>query len=794
MLHKMLGRRVALLKFSDRTWQCLKRWNVSFSSGSAQLQTSCGIQGQKPNKISQYENGFKAQIKMCNSLSEVASLTYSQGANIPSSYIHDLLEQVRTIIIQIDSSASEITNVQEGLKDHDFHKVFINFIVNNLSNYSLNELASLLEEITILGPEAKDEITNKLTEQIICKLNRASSEEFEVFLRFLSTEGKSCYRYLKNDIPSCDKTFAEKCFELTKKHSSLEIGPFFLLALAKLGFDFRLDPIPLICQHIFQNIDNYNMKTVSILGELLSHLKLRTSWYSSCVIRIFQRKFDQVSTPSELARLTYCTIHLCSADFKTEIWEKFQDVFYSSADVEIDILLSMMQSSASFNHEIQIKILERCSALIALQAKQMTPSQMLNYLIISQHCFFKVEPLYEEVFDNLKNNVLQLNTKRDIVLAMDLLFRHPGSSDHFGGLVNNFLRLAEENGMEELSKICAVTLRLGNQYPELVTQVKESCSTLLPGIHDAALLNSLARFFKLKSSSKSQVNILKDKLMRASYRAISPREHSCVVSGLGKLSVPPSQIDPFVWSKIRKLLPNLCRESSRSVLMMLGRSKYFEVNPVDHAQLCNLQQDVFQKILGKKPPSHLLLLCERNLSSNQNWEADEGLSNGVSRYRLHKNITKSNVIGVALYLNHINMFYQDLLDHIVETIHDDIESFTPYELKDVLNLLALCNSSHPKIDFITHRCATILSEFFEKFSPIFVIESAFYLAQLQVFNRNLLDKVFTWKFLDNFERLVPSPISSHILMELNRAVCLECPEMQAPWFHPEVLQANAFSE
>jgi len=78
--------------------------------------------------------------------------------------------------------------------------------------------------------------------------------------------------------------------------------------------------------------------------------------------------------------------------------------------------------------------------------------------------------------------------------------------------------------------------------------------------------------------------------------------------------------------------------------------------------------------------------------------------------------------------------------------------------------------------------------------PFMLVFLGYSLATLGYFPEDLLKAIFNIKFLakmDSQLEFLCSSLNMKVqfrLMELNRAVCLECPEYQIPWFHDRFCQ------
>lgn len=80
------------------------------------------------------------------------------------------------------------------------------------------------------------------------------------------------------------------------------------------------------------------------------------------------------------------------------------------------------------------------------------------------------------------------------------------------------------------------------------------------------------------------------------------------------------------------------------------------------------------------------------------------------------------------------------------------------------------------------------------FDPHLLVLLGYSLAVADCFPEEVIREIFSIDFLGKLDsqlEILPDALNMRVrlrLMELNRAVCLECPEYQVPWFHERFCQ------
>ncbi|XP_026552874.1 FAST kinase domain-containing protein 1, mitochondrial [Pseudonaja textilis] len=161
----------------------------------------------------------------------------------------------------------------------------------------------------------------------------------------------------------------------------------------------------------------------------------------------------------------------------------------------------------------------------------------------------------------------------------------------------------------------------------------------------------------------------------------------------------------------------------------------------------------------------------------------------VALHRLRDQITWSNVVKFASFLTGTNYRCTLLLDKVAAVATEHIDQIYHSEVQVILVLFSLLNYEPPEAEKFFEACINRISLHLEDYEPSLLVLLGFALASSGYFPQKVLKAIFNIEFLSKLDaelQIVPWKIArktSLQLMELNRAVCLECPELQIPWFH-----------
>ncbi|KAF3843278.1 hypothetical protein F7725_002127 [Dissostichus mawsoni] len=175
----------------------------------------------------------------------------------------------------------------------------------------------------------------------------------------------------------------------------------------------------------------------------------------------------------------------------------------------------------------------------------------------------------------------------------------------------------------------------------------------------------------------------------------------------------------------------------------------------------------------------------------------------VTLKRMMDQIHWTNVPALCLFLTKINHICPPLLDRIATVAIKDIDKIQHWGIYATLLPFSVLN--YDSADELYEACIqcvtahitctnTFLSLSVGSFEPHMLVLLGYTLALADYFPEELVREIFSIKFLGKLDAKLET-LSDALtmrtrlrLMELNRAVCLECPEYQVPWFHENYCQ------
>ncbi|KAM9347742.1 FAST kinase domain-containing protein 1, mitochondrial [Symphorus nematophorus] len=166
----------------------------------------------------------------------------------------------------------------------------------------------------------------------------------------------------------------------------------------------------------------------------------------------------------------------------------------------------------------------------------------------------------------------------------------------------------------------------------------------------------------------------------------------------------------------------------------------------------------------------------------------------VTLQRMMDQINWTNVPELALFLTRINHLCPPLMDRIASVAIKDIDKIHYSATYATLLPFSVLNYDPVQADELYDVCIQRVTPHISSFDPHLLVLLAYSLAVADCFPEELVREIFSIDFLGKLDaqlETLPDALNMRTrlrLMELNRAVCLECPEFQVPWFHERYCQ------
>ncbi|KAK2849883.1 hypothetical protein Q7C36_008666 [Tachysurus vachellii] len=259
--------------------------------------------------------------------------------------------------------------------------------------------------------------------------------------------------------------------------------------------------------------------------------------------------------------------------------------------------------------------------------------------------------------------------------------------------------------------------------------------------------------------------------------------------------LPSARIEEPVLSRIDAVLPqcNLMGLSSLTTTVakwMRNDPSYSQSTHSKYVRLLqNLNRHAHERVHAAKKLD--LLLEELKFMSGE-WFEEMLLEETIAVIQsLAEQITLNNMLDLVLFLTRTTYRSTPLLDQIASIALQNTQKIHYSAVYVTLLPFAVLNYDSPKVDKLFDACIHHFTPKISLFDPHMLVLLAYVLALNSRFPEPLIREIFRVDFLAKLDAQLETLSSTQNmrvrsrLMQLNRAVCLECPEFQVPWFHEQ---------
>ncbi|KAM4024089.1 LOW QUALITY PROTEIN: FAST kinase domain-containing protein 1, mitochondrial-like [Anomaloglossus baeobatrachus] len=289
---------------------------------------------------------------------------------------------------------------------------------------------------------------------------------------------------------------------------------------------------------------------------------------------------------------------------------------------------------------------------------------------------------------------------------------------------------------------------------------------------------------------------LQGHLQRNLIASFAPSEVATMAKALSLLNL--HQVDEAVLTKIGAIIPQCNLPSMEKIavlLLQLSRSpRAFGNHHKTYRELLQKLNSCALERLRYVDNIDLLLDEIFQLKTRQwmNEELSEGLLDTCQRL-LHM-VTWRNVTKLSIFLIQMNYARTPILHTIAAVTMEDIAKIHPSSVLIVLRPFSFLNYETPQGGEFFNVCLQHVLENKDLLNPSCLMQICYNFALAKHFPKELINAIFNITFLRQLDaQLTAFPHAQSMnlrynLMELNRAVCIEHPECQVPWFHEPYCQ------
>ncbi|XP_030181678.1 FAST kinase domain-containing protein 1, mitochondrial isoform X2 [Lynx canadensis] len=454
-------------------------------------------------------------------------------------------------------------------------------------------------------------------------------------------------------------------------------------------------------------------------------------------------------------------------------------------------VLYLTQQCATETHDLLVEALVT-EAWRRLERFDINMLSKFSFCLANQHLYFS--PLMGKIADIVHR---KLETIEDLSFVKLFVALGPmAGPEEKEQLKSTILLMSEELTSQQALAVMGAMEEMESRNSHLNKKIASILHKHLDNYKPIELLKITRALIFLHFQNKELFVKLRELLHSYLKISVIPSEISILVYALSIL--PSPYLNEVEVSRIEAVLPQCDLTDLNSFATSVLRWIHYDRTYLDNTtgkQLKLLQKLDHYGLQRLQKCTNLNLLWEELKSLKGDWFAESLLEETVATlHRLMDEINYKNVAEIASFLSRTNYLSTLLLDRIASVVLQQTEKIHPFAILPIILPFSILNYDPPQSDEFFGICVQHLNSYLSVLDPLMLVFLGFSLATLEYFPEDLLQAIFNIKFLakmDSQLELLCSSLSMRVqlrLMELNRAVCLECPEYQIPWFHDRFCQ------
>ncbi|XP_035313551.1 FAST kinase domain-containing protein 1, mitochondrial isoform X3 [Cricetulus griseus] len=540
----------------------------------------------------------------------------------------------------------------------------------------------------------------------------------------------------------------------------------------------------------WKRLERFDTNVLSIFSTCLADQHLYFSPLMGKIADIVNRNLETIQDMRALSVLMVSISSLISRCFQERLVNKaellFDTVDSSKVNTARRILLFLRNIKCSY-----YPLLERCNKVLTSSVSHLDLESISKILSLYQSLQFHSFEFIEVSRRRLMEMIPGSSGYPESFVRLFATLGPVAGPEIKKQLESTILLMSEELTSQQVLTVLGAMEDMESRNAHLIKKTASVLYKYLDNYKSIELLKVTQALSCLHFQNKEFFVKLRELILSRLEASITPSEICILVSALSMLPFP--HFNETAISRIEAVLPQCDSKELSDFVSSLMR---WIQN--DHKCLANTtrkQLNLLQKLdhwghHRLQQSNSLDLLWEELKSLKGEWLHESFVEESVAALqRFADEIDCTNVAKIASFLSKTNYLSTLLLDRIASVVVQQIEKIHPFSILAITLPFSVLNYDPPQRDEFFGACVQCLNSYVGTLDPITLVFLGFSLATLEYFPEDLLKKIFNIQFLarlDSQLAILPSTLSARVqfrLMELNRAVCLECPEFQIPWFH-----------
>ncbi|XP_077128876.1 FAST kinase domain-containing protein 1, mitochondrial-like [Ranitomeya variabilis] len=544
----------------------------------------------------------------------------------------------------------------------------------------------------------------------------------------------------------------------------------------------------------WRRLERFDFPTLAKFAVCLKKQDLTTSPLMGQIAGIVDRNLEDANDPESLSRLLVCLQAVSSPSLQERLIEKTESVIHRLDPSAIRHAFRVLRLFYKYKFTY-VSLLEKYDNYFKQNIGTMDAKNLCNITGLYHQLRLNGLDFPARAKPRLVEMIKTCNDPETFADLFDALSRM--SSDPIRDRLEEKLpTFIDEMNLSRLLLVLKAMVEMDCKNNALIHKIFLLLQKYLDICKPIQLYYITEAAAHLSYQNTKLLKELQGHLQRNLMASFVPSEVATMAKALALLNL--HQVDEAVLSRIGDIiqqcnLPSL--EKIAVLLLQLCRTpRGFGNHHKTYRELLNNLNSCAVERLQHTDSIDLLLEEILQLKTRQ-WMTEE-LTEGLLDIcqRLLHTVTWRNVTKLSIFLCQMNNARAPVFHTIAAVTMEDIAKIHPSSILIVLRPFSFLNYEPPQGGEFFNVCLQHVLEHKDLLSPSCLMQICYNFALAKQFPKELINAIFNITFLRQLDAQLKSfpPAQGmnlrHYLMELNRAVCIEHPEYQVPWFHEPYCQ------
>ncbi|XP_054471380.1 FAST kinase domain-containing protein 1, mitochondrial [Anoplopoma fimbria] len=562
----------------------------------------------------------------------------------------------------------------------------------------------------------------------------------------------------------------------------------------RLNVDHHDSLVQQLVSEAWLRIDRFPMVSLSKFSICLSDQHLQHSPLMGHITSIVDQRLSSIDDARILTTLMISVSSLVSPRLRDALISRADHLLETMDPSNYNNPRRMVQFLRNIKHSYR-PLLEKCNRIILCNLPRLDAENISILMGLYQSLQFNNCDFRLAVKQRL-TEVLESSTDPFSFTKLFVALAPMASQEIKDGLENTALLLADELSAHQALAIAEALEEIQSRNLSLLNKIASVIQRNLHVFKPVEVARITQALFLMQYQNPELFTRLRNILVKYLLRSIYPYEVTMLTRVLSLLPCP--RLDEGVISRVDSVVAQCNLNDLNTISQAVAKwvrsdPSYRHNTPSKYVRLLQTLNRCGHERLHTADRLDLLLEELKYISGEwfEEMLLDETM---VTLKRMMDQINWTNVPELALFLTRINHICPPLMDRIASVAIKDINKIHYSSTYATLLPFSVLNYDSVQADELYDVCIQRIIPHISSFDPHLLVLMAYTLSVADCFPEELVREIFSIDFLGKLDaqlETLPDALNMRTrlrLMELNRAVCLECPEFQVPWFHERYCQ------